>query len=145
VTATHLEPLLIHTADTLATILRNQMAKNMRRTVTGVTIARSRGQRYFNVPMSAYGAALTAWADIWQEVHQVVMKWVEKLDESGIEACDGCVLNNIEELFRQEFFEQSGTIMMEMIEGEDTFEAPSPDDDVYEALKVILESHSHEH
>lgn len=144
-TATHLEPLLIHTADTLVTILRNQMAENMRRTVTGVTIARSRGQRYFNVPMSAYGAALTAWADIWQEVHQVVMKWVEKLDESGIEACDGCALNNIEELFRQELFEQSGAIMVEMIEGEDTFEAPSPDDEVYEALKVILDPHSHEH
>lgn len=139
------DPLRIHVMDTLSTILRNAMVRNMRAVVVGITVERSKGQRVYDVSATAYGAALDAWGRIWRDVHQTVSEWAGKLEAADIEVCEGCTLYNIESLFRSVLHEQAADIVVRLLEGEDTFESPSPDAETQEYLHVILDPASHEH
>lgn len=140
-----LEPLRIHTADTLSTILRNATLTNMRQVVRGLTVARSRGQTHFQGSVIAYGASLSTWNGTWMECAKVIDTWVEKLNEKDIEGCPGCTLFSVEHVFRNVLTAHTLYIVHDFLHGETNFEAPSPDQDIYDTLYAILDPESHEH
>ena len=117
----------------------------MRQVVSGMTVARSRGQTNFHESMISYGAAVNTWNSTWVECAKVIENWVKKLNEKDIEGCPGCTLLNVENMFRNVLAAHTGYIVHGFLHGETNFEAPSPDQDIYDTLYEILDPESHEH
>ena len=140
-----LEPLRIHTADTLSAVLRNAMLNNMKHVVRGLTVARSRRQKHFHASAIAYGASLSTWNETWMECAKVIDTWVEKLDEKGIGGCPSCTLFEVENVFRNVLTTHTLYVIHNFFEGQETFKSPSPDQGTYDALYAILDPESHEH